>query len=312
MSSEKRPLDFDWLEDFLALAESASFSRAAVVRGIAQPALSRHIRALEEWVGSDLVDRGAHPVRLTDAGKRFQPDAEDVLERLAAARGRANAATARAAVSLQFAATHALSLTFFPAWLSGLEGRIRVGAIQMISDSFNACEELMLAQKVQFLLCHGHVAVASRLDDQHFNHVVVGRDELLPVCAPGMLKPTVQVDAVVENAAALPLLRYGLESGLGQILRSQLSQTLDERRFRTVFTGHHAVLLKALALEGRGLAWLPKSLIRDELHHKRLEIAGDASWCLPIEIRLVRYRAELPSQAEALWSAVSNLKTSTP
>src|SRR5437899_7410544 len=59
MGPGNRPLDLEWLEDFLALADSGNFSRAAQVRAIAQPAFSRHIKSLEEWVGVDLFDRSA-------------------------------------------------------------------------------------------------------------------------------------------------------------------------------------------------------------------------------------------------------------
>ncbi|MBL9048416.1 MAG: LysR family transcriptional regulator, partial [Tabrizicola sp.] len=45
-------MDLNWLEDFLALAESRSFSRAAEVRGVTQSAFSRRIRALEDWLGA--------------------------------------------------------------------------------------------------------------------------------------------------------------------------------------------------------------------------------------------------------------------
>ena len=48
MGPGNRPLDLEWLEDFLALAETGNFSRAAEARAIAQPAFSRHIRALED------------------------------------------------------------------------------------------------------------------------------------------------------------------------------------------------------------------------------------------------------------------------
>src|SRR6185437_2438220 len=68
MGPGNRPLDMQWLEDVCALAETGSFSRAAEVRSIAQPAFSRHIRALEEWVGVELFDRSAHPTELTAAG----------------------------------------------------------------------------------------------------------------------------------------------------------------------------------------------------------------------------------------------------
>ena len=62
MGPDNRSLDLDWLEDFVALAETGNFSRAAEARAIAQPAFSRHIRSLEDWVGIDLIDRGTHPV----------------------------------------------------------------------------------------------------------------------------------------------------------------------------------------------------------------------------------------------------------
>jgi len=62
-------LNLAWLDDFLVLAESGNFSRAADERHITQPAFSRRIRALEEWLGVELFDRSAQPARLTEAGR---------------------------------------------------------------------------------------------------------------------------------------------------------------------------------------------------------------------------------------------------
>ena len=44
-------VDIKWLEDFLSLADSRSFSRSAHERHVTQPAFSRRIRALEAWAG---------------------------------------------------------------------------------------------------------------------------------------------------------------------------------------------------------------------------------------------------------------------
>lgn len=57
-------MNLSWLEDFLALAESGNFSRAAERRHMTQPAFSRRIRAFEDWLGVALFDRGSHPVTL--------------------------------------------------------------------------------------------------------------------------------------------------------------------------------------------------------------------------------------------------------
>ena len=72
------------------------------------------------------------------------------------------------------------------------------------------------------------------------------------------------------------MLVYGQASGIGQIMRSVMKTAFDDGKFTTVFTAHHAVLLKTMAMEGRGIAWLPESLIAADLEAKRLVLAGDS------------------------------------
>jgi len=68
-------MEMAWLEDFLAILECGGFSRAAERRNVTQPALSRRVRALEQWVGTPLFDRSTHAVTLTPAGLRFRETA---------------------------------------------------------------------------------------------------------------------------------------------------------------------------------------------------------------------------------------------
>lgn len=296
MGPGNRPLDLDWLEDFLALADSGNFSRAAQARAIAQPAFSRHIRALEEWVGVDLFDRSAHPTALTPAGKRFLPLIQETLASLEAARIKARAAHDLAAASLSFAATHVLSLTFFPRWLGGVEAQLRLGPIQTMSDSSHACEDLMLQRKVQFVLCHGHAEVPGRLDDGQYPVQRLSDDMLMPVTAPGADGAPLHALGATE---APSVLAYSEASGLGRIMTARLQSAPP---ISVVFTAHHAVLLRTLALEGRGLAWLPLSLIADDLRSGTLVDAGAGAWRVPVEIQLYRQPAEMAAVAEALWA----------
>src|SRR5580765_5681448 len=102
------PMELIWFEDYLALAETLNFSRAAELRHVTQPAFSRRIRALEDWVGVDLFERDSHPVLLTEAGRRFRPVAEELLRHLFQGREEARQADHAAAAKLRFAVTHAL------------------------------------------------------------------------------------------------------------------------------------------------------------------------------------------------------------
>eukprot|EP01030_Chromulinospumella_sphaerica_P001920 gene1920-1885_t len=304
MGPGNRPLDLEWLEDFLALAETGNFSRAAEARAIAQPAFSRHIRALEDWVGVELFDRSAHPAALTAAGQRFLPLLETILANLEAARIKARAAHDLAAASLRFAATHVLSLTFFPRWLVGMEARLRLGPIQTMSDSSQACEDLMLQRRVQFVLCHGHDEVPGRLDEAQYPMCRLADDRLLPVSAPQPGGAAGQPLHALGQSAPVPVLAYSDASGLGRIMRARMRGVFAEGAdgaVAVVFTAHHAVLLKTLAQEGRGVAWLPESLIADELRAGTLVAAGGADWNVPVQIRLYRQRAEMSPVAESLW-----------
>lgn len=62
---------FKQIELFLAVAETLSFSKAAQMCHISQPALSMNIRKLEESIGARLFDRHTRNVSLTAVGREF-------------------------------------------------------------------------------------------------------------------------------------------------------------------------------------------------------------------------------------------------
>lgn len=249
-----------------------------------QPACSRCIRALEEWLGVTLFDRASHPATLTDAGRWFRKTAEEILARVARVPEEERAMAEASASTLRFAATHALSLTFLPSWLRGMEERATMGAIQLLSDVAQRCEALMMQGRVHFLLCHSHPDAPTSLDPEAFDSLQVGSDVLMPVASrtrAGLAKHRLPEQA----RQPVPLLAYSAESGLGRIVRTVRHRALDAARAMPVFTAHVATLLKSMALDGRGVAWLPRSLIEDDLRAKRLVPAGPPDWQIEIEIR---------------------------
>ena len=70
------------LECFIAVAEELSFTRAAEKLHLAQPPLSRHVRALEEKLGTPLFTRADRKVALTSAGALFYEETRTVLPQL--------------------------------------------------------------------------------------------------------------------------------------------------------------------------------------------------------------------------------------
>ena len=75
-----------WMEDFLCLADTLSFSRSTSVRHASQPAFSRRIQSLENWLGTTLVDRSTIPLALTSAGHVFRGQALGIVQQVHQAR----------------------------------------------------------------------------------------------------------------------------------------------------------------------------------------------------------------------------------
>jgi DNA-binding transcriptional LysR family regulator len=70
----------DAMQTFVRVIEKGSFSAVAKERGIGQPAVSKHISALEEELGTELLHRTSRSIALTEAGRDFYESALRILE----------------------------------------------------------------------------------------------------------------------------------------------------------------------------------------------------------------------------------------
>lgn len=86
-------MNFVQIRYFLAVAETLSFTRAAQVANVSQPALSKAIRKLEDDLGSPLLDRSTQHVVLTTFGRKMLVHFEQIDENLRKARAAARNAS---------------------------------------------------------------------------------------------------------------------------------------------------------------------------------------------------------------------------
>jgi DNA-binding transcriptional LysR family regulator len=293
-------MEFIWLEDFVALAETGNFSRAAELRHVTQPAFSRRVRALEDWVGAPLFERGPHGVTLTATGEQFRSGADELIRRVNQLRRESREAGGKEAAALRFAATQSLSFTFFPQWMRDMESQLSLGPVRLISDSMQACEELMLHGQAHFLLCHHHAAAPVRFEGEaEFEFAKVGSDALVPLVAPDENgAPRWRLDRSGDEP--IPYLAYSEESGLGRIVRAQHYE-LRCRSLQTVFSAQLAATLMTMARHGRGVAWLPSTLAAQDIEHRTLVRAADNSWDVEVDICVFRPAGRQSRSAESFW-----------
>jgi DNA-binding transcriptional LysR family regulator len=295
-------MDFKWLEDFVSLAATQSFSRSAEERFVTQSAFSRRIKQLESWMGVALVDRATYPARLTRAGAAFLPIARETIRTVSAAREALREDQGLAADTLVFGALHTLSIVFFPGWLH--EIRDRIGEIEVeLSTDQNGMEAFVhsLAEgETDFFLTYHHPDVPFRLEENRFDHLVLGSDRIVPVSAPDAdglpLHP-------IGGPAPVRHLAYAPGTFVGGIL-SRLFATRPLARV-SVYRNSMSEGLKAMAVAGWGLAWVPESIARDDLAAGRLVRAGDTDWTIDVEIRLYRNRTNRRPIVDRFWRCLA-------
>ncbi|WP_050183790.1 LysR family transcriptional regulator [Domibacillus robiginosus] len=72
-------MNIDWIKTFLKAAEKENFRQASEELFITQPAVTKHIQRLEEWLDISLFDRNGKAVKLTPAGLFFLPRAKEMM-----------------------------------------------------------------------------------------------------------------------------------------------------------------------------------------------------------------------------------------
>jgi DNA-binding transcriptional LysR family regulator len=107
-------MDLRQLRCFIAVAEELHFGRAAERLGLAPPALSRQISALEDGLGVSLLTRTTRQVALTRAGLIMLEEAKGILVRMERASRSVREASLASSKVLRVGAIDAASSSFVP------------------------------------------------------------------------------------------------------------------------------------------------------------------------------------------------------
>ena len=296
-------METKWLEDFVSLAETRSFSRSAQLRHVTQPAFSRRIQSLEAWAGVDLVDRSSYPTRLTPAGATLYEQSLEVLQALQSTRAMMRGHSSAGHDVIEFAVPHTLAFTFFPAWVSAL--REDFGPIKSRLFALNVHDAVMrlVEGSCDLLIAYHHPSQPYQLDADRYEMVSLGQEVIAPYVKPD--EKGVPLWTLPGKAGQpLPYLAYASGAYLGQMVDLILKEAKTAVHLDRVYETDMAEGLKAMALEGHGIAFLPHSAVKKDLRAKKLVSALPQNVpALQITMEVRAYR-ERPTSKEAARSGM--------
>lgn len=274
-------MELKWLDDYLALVETGSFSAAAQRRHVSQPAFSRRIQMLEEWLGVTLIDRQRKPLRFTPVAAENQAAFRSLVTRIYEFRSALKSQSLDAA-DLTIAAQHTLAASTLPALLKRLrqlepEQNFRIRSenrVDAVSLLMRGEAEILMAYETAQTPCGVPAALALRQ--------VLGTDRLVLVADPAL---HAALSVAPGQAPPVPMLCFPPESFFGQLLRAEALPELMRRQPVAIrCVSEFAMGLRELALIGQGVAWLPHSLVADDLRRGRLMPLESLGRPVPMDI----------------------------
>lgn len=302
-------MDLKWLEDFVSLAETRSFSRSAAQRNVTQPAFSRRIRALEAWVGCDLVDRSVYPTMLTPAGKAFRERAAEMLQQLYETRSVLRGQQKLPGNAVQFAVSHTLTFTHLPVWLPQIEEHFGPIMAQVLATNVHDGVLALIEGSCDLLLCYQHPQIPLLLDDERYGHICIGQERMMPysTCATNGIAA---FRLPGTKAHPLPCHSYTPNSFLGRTVDMILQHAPEPPHFQRRRQADMAEALKALLLTGKGIAWLPERAAMHEVATGQLAVAGGMEWSVELEVRLYRANDNAKPIISRLWAFLTRAQSS--
>jgi len=297
-------LEITWLEDLIELDATRNFSLAATARNITQPAFSRRIKALENWIGTQLIDRSTFPVKLTPAGEVVLENARTLSQDMYRLRDECRDLFSPTADTLSISALHSIALSIYPNYAQMLQDDIGQFTTRMNATDYYDCIESLTLGRSELAICYSHILGPQYLNSDQFETMTLMQDPLVLVASPQVADRLGQVLDTHTNGETLPLVSYSPGCFLGK-MQEILTKHYHTNRivFHTVFESSMSETLKRMILAGQGVGWLPQSVIEDELQQNKLVVLPAGGVILELDVVLVRKSATGSSLMQKIWEA---------
>lgn len=272
------------LRAFLAVAQTASFSRAAEELHLTQPAVSKRVAQLEDELDVRLIDRIGRQVSLTEAGRALLPRAQRILAEMEDSRRAIQNLAGEVAGPLRLGTSHHIGQHHLPAVLRRYSTHHPAVELDLhFLDSETACAAVS----------QGNLELAvitlPITPPQELATAPIWNDPLCFVCGPTHpLAGVKQVTAteLVHHPALLP----ARETTTREILEQRFASLGAE--IRTSLSTNYLETLKTMTTIGLGWSLLPHTLIDVGLHE--FKVRGVS---LTRKLGIVHHRARTLSNA---------------
>lgn len=302
-------MELKWLEDFLSLCETGNFRISSENRCVSQPAFSRRLKSLENWVGAKLIDRSSQPAKLTEAGEIFKPVAQEIARLANQSRSDINGKKEK----IRFSTLSTLAQFFVPGWLNELQSLTETEAFSVRSGYGSVGQYLSALEegKIDFFVGYEDPSGAILNDTAKFCSLQLGTETLVPVVNPDKNGKPEYWLPTISPGSSIPYL-HTYSSPQVWPVRHHLEVRFSDLNFVPVYESSTAAAIREMVIKGYGVAWIPKSIVANDLKSGALVRAATADDDISVNIVVYRYKPNSVPGTEKFWQILLQKEANKP
>jgi LysR family transcriptional regulator, transcriptional activator of the cysJI operon len=269
---------------FMSVAENLSFSKAANDLNISQPAVTRHIKELEERYKTSLFERKSNKIYLTKAGEKVYNALKAIAQLYRNLDFEIGQLHDSISGEFKIGASSTISQYIIPKVIASFHKRYPKIQIYLINGNSFEMEKLLLDNQVDFALVENHssqsgIRYRDFLDDELI--VVTGKDSVYAK----------RENITRDDLLQIPIVLREQGSGTLEVIKQTLShQNIGFENLNTLIHLGSTESIKNFLQDFDGLAIVSEKAVQTELYLKTLVKLKVAGFTIPRKLRIaVKY-----------------------
>lgn len=279
-------MDLRQLRYLLVISDLGSFTKAAEQIPLAQSALSRHMRLLEEELGLTLLIRTGRGVTLTEQGEYLRDRARSVLEQLEDTRRNLVAWHDNPAGLVRIGVPPAVTLSLAGIYLHQMKSHHENITVRLSEALSTTLIEWLQSDRLDLAIVFEQTRNSKLLTEK------LGTDELCLLVPRGHPSPNpISLAAISELPVIAPFVRKGIRNRLSEAFKS------ENLEMQTAYEIDAAPAMKELVRIGAGVSILPRSSVLRDVEAGDVEIRTIDNPLMAFDAYLMYSRAAEHSRA---------------
>ncbi|QOW10384.1 LysR family transcriptional regulator [Kaistella flava (ex Peng et al. 2021)] len=277
---------FDYrLKVFYTVANRLSFTKAANELNISQPAVTKHIKEIENQLNTKLFDRKGTTIQLTESGKILFVYAEKSRQLYRDLEFAISQLNKQEKGKLKIGASTTIAQYILPEILAKFNSYYKDINIELVTHNSEDIATLLKNGKIDLGIVEGESK------SSYFDYLKFKRDEIVLVCKAD--HPLVNKNFKIKDLYDIDLIVREQGSGTQEFIQNQLKKSgIDVQKLKIMMQLGSSESIKNYLLYSEAMAFLSVSTILPELKNNQLSIVDIKNFSIERDFNFITLKGE--------------------